>query len=130
MTTSEIKKANKYLQKFVIEHQNNIFFSDKIQQKYVISIARGKEVHFDSNWNYLMTLVEIIEQVYSVREITLQNNYCCFELDNDYRIQDKGFSKLEAIYNCCFRVLKEFWKEEAIPLVQKVIEPFDEEDLM
>jgi hypothetical protein len=130
MTTTEIKTVNNYFQNFVIEYQSDIYFSDKIQQKYVINIAQGKEVHFDSNWNYLMTLVEIIEQVYSVREITLQNNYCCFVLDNDCRIQDKGFTKLDAIYNCCFQVLNEYWKEEATPVVQKFVEPFDEEDLL
>ena len=130
MTITEIKTVNNYFQNFVIANQSDIYFPDKIQQKYVINIAQGKEVHFESNWTYLMALLESIEKIHSIWEIKIANNYCCFELENGIRIQDKGTSKMNAIYNCCFRILNEFWKEEAIPVEQKFVEPFDEEDLL
>lgn len=130
MNTSEIKTVNKYFKKFVIENYNNIYFAKKKQQEYVNNILQRKSIHFESDWNYLMTLVEIIEHMFSVREINIAKNYCCFEFENDIRIQDKGMSKINAIYNCCFQALTELWKEELTPFEQKYVEPFDYVDLL
>ena len=129
MTIDEIKIANTYCQQFIIKNQNYIYFCDKIKQKYVNNILKGNEIHFDSNWNYLMTLVQIIEEVYSVREVRMQTNYCIFEFNNDIRIQDKGMTKMNSIYNCCLRILNERWIVEINTLIESKVEPFDVLDL-
>jgi len=77
-----------------------------------------------------MTLVQVIEHVYSVRAIKVVDNNCYFEFENDIQIQDKGMSKKNSIYNCSFRILCKFWEEDTTLFIQKTPEPFDIEDLL
>ena len=77
-----------------------------------------------------MTLVQVIEPVYSVRAIKVVVNNYYIEFENDIQIQDKGMSKMDAIYNCSFRTLCKFCEEETTLFIQKTLEPFNKKDLL
>ncbi|HET9571652.1 MAG TPA: hypothetical protein VFP20_09630 [Bacteroidales bacterium] len=125
----QIQEMNQYFKRFISKNQNSFFLSEDVHRKNVEKIQKLSDVHFESNWNYLMALVQSIENTYSLTEMRCQNNYCSFEFANNYRIQDKGMTKIEAIYNCCFRTLNELWNEEPSLNLKSYIEPFDEDDL-
>jgi len=125
----QIQEINQYFKRFISKNRNGFFLSEDVHFKNVERIQKLSDVHFESNWNYLMALVQSIEDAYSLTEMRSQNNYCSFEFANHYHIQDKGMTKMDAIYNCCFRTLNELWNEEPSLNLKIHIEPFDEDDL-
>ena len=128
-SSMQIQQVNQYFKRFISNKRNSFFLSEDVHHKNVEKIQKLSDVHFESNWNYLMALVQSIEDAYSLTVMRCQDNYCSFEFANHYRIQDKGMTKMEAIYNCCFRTLSELWNEEPSLNMKSNIEPFDEDDL-
>ena len=125
-TKLEIQKINDYFKTFVLEHRNAVSF-DEILNKNIIKIETTLNVNFHNNWEYLMTLTLIIEKVYNVQSIVTEDNYFRFELTNDERIQDKGSTKIEALFSCCYQVLEKY-NIEKLPYFNRGSEPFDLED--
>lgn len=103
-----------------------------IQATIFKNIHQLDEVPFDSDWNYLMFLVQLIEEQFGFDGFVSESNYFRFQGENSgkyHRIQDKQPTKMEAIYSCCVLAVKEYWKEgNAIPYSQGG-EPFDIYDL-
>lgn len=126
----QIKEINEYFKKFVIEHRYSIRYCsyDTIEEKSIEKIIKRKNTSFHKSWDDLIILMLIIEEVYEIQKITMSKNWCCFEFPNEKREQDKGFTKREALYNCCLRILIENWKAKA-PNVEWLSEPFDSIDL-
>ena len=122
--SKELNEINQYFRKFVSHYKDYIHF-DEITFRIAKQIANTPGAPFDSDWNYLMTLVQLIEVIYCRHGFISQDNYFRFELENNERIQDKGSNKMDAIYSCCHRVLKEYWKDEAAPHLNRGCEPFE-----
>ena len=125
--SKEIYEINQYFHKFVSQHKDYFHFDD-------IAVRIGKQIEnipnvpFDSDWNYLMTLVQLIEEIYCHHGFISDRNYFGFHTETGQNIQDKGDTKMDAIYSCCHKALKEYWKEETAPLFSRGVEPFDEDD--
>lgn len=121
-------EINKYFREFIIEYRNS-FFSDDISKKIIKEIVSNSNVEFDSNWNYLMVLTEIIETVFEIESICIEKNYCRFDFSDDRRVQDKAPNKLGAIFSCCFQTLEENWTSRKAPKFSRGVEPFDLDEL-
>lgn len=121
----EIYVINQYFGKFVLQHIGSF---DEIALKIAKQIENNHNAPFDSDWNYLMTLVQLIENRYCTNGFESADNYFGFHTETCQNIQDKGETKMDAIYSCCHRALKEFWKDEPAPFFPRGCEPFDKED--
>ena len=124
--SKEIYEINQYFHKFVSQHKGYAHF-DELALSIGKQIEKIPNVPFDSDWNYLMTLVQLIENVYCNNGFESRDNYFGFHTENGQNIQDKGETKMDAIYSCCHRALKEYWKEETAPSFSRGVEPFDED---
>lgn len=121
------KIINKYFREFVLRNKDVISFEEH-SYKIIQDIEKRSDTDFHKNWNYLMVLIQIIENLYSVSKIITHDNYVGFEF-TDETIQDKGYTKLEAYYLVCFKTLLKFWVEGKTTEVYLNMEPFDEFDL-
>ena len=124
-SSKEIYEVNKYFGKFVTQNANSF---DDFVLKIVKQIESNPNPPFDSDWNYLMTLVQLIEEMYCRQGFISDRNYFGFHTESGKNIQDKGETKMDAIYSCCHRALKEFWKEDPAPYFPRGCEPFDIDD--
>ena len=121
-----ILKNNQYFKKFMLSHRN--FTDGTISKK---DFKAQVNIPFDTDWNYLMMLVCTIEDHFQVSEFVSSHNYFRFAFENRRNVQDKQPTKFEAIYSCCYEMLREFWKQEKapVPLFSRGGEPFDENDM-
>jgi hypothetical protein len=124
----EINEINKYFREFILENRDS-FFYDEISKQSIKKIESKPDAEFHSNWNFLMLLTEIIESVFNVHGISLESNYCRFEFQNGYRIQDKAMNKFGALYSCCYQTLDEKWTNHKAPEFDRGSEPFDLDEL-
>lgn len=124
-TQEEIKTINSYFKEFVLQH-NDYFFDEQLD-KTIKKIATETETDFSENWENLIAVMQIVERVYDLKSIITENNYCRFEFLNDENIQDKGATKIEALFSCCYQTLKKYWNENA-PYFNRGVEPFDISD--
>lgn len=122
---SEIKEINLYFKKFVSQYDD--FYFDVQLNATIKKINNETETDFSENWENLIALMEIIERIYNVKSIVTENNYFRFEF-HDGNIQDKGVTKIDALYSCCYKTLKKYWSE-TIPNFNRGLEPFDLDDL-
>lgn len=122
------QEINRYFQKFILSSQSYCHI-DEPHTNIRKNIEHLHDVPFNSDWNYLMTLVQIIENKYCRMGFASQDNYFRFELGDYKSIQDKGMTKMDAIYSCCYRTLKEYWKEDIAPPFHGGAEPFDPNEL-
>lgn len=67
---------------------------------------RHEYLHFDSDWNWLMEVVEKIESLDYGFEII--GNYC--KIGNNANIQCSQPTKIQAVYNACITFVK--WYNE------------------
>lgn len=129
-SNNDYQEVNRYLKKFILSNEASSF--DEIQATIFKKIHQLDEVPFNSDWNYLMILVQRIEEQFGFDEFVSESNYFRFQSGNsgEYQsIQDKQPTKMEAIYSCCVLAVKEYWKEgKAIPY-SRGGEPFDINDL-
>jgi hypothetical protein len=67
---------------------------------------------FDSDWNWLMEVVEKIEDLSYSLEINKQeeNDYQCIIVKKDIIVQTFSSKKIEAVYNACLEFIK--WYNE------------------
>lgn len=126
--TKEKREINRYFKIFVTTHISDSYF-DEPESTIMGNIKQLDEIPFDSDWNYLMTLVQLIEDLYAHRGFVSDRNYFRFELGNEEFIQDKGPTKIDAIYSCCLNTLINYWKAENAPPFYLGCEPFDKDDL-
>lgn len=129
LDAKEIKTLNKYFREFVIAHNYSSSWPEDPMNRTVEKIQKHKNIPFHSSWDYLMVVVEIIEQEWRFEKIIIQINWVRLISDEFGTFQDKGSNKIEALYLCCFRVLAELWKDQKPPIVYKSHEPFDDIDL-
>ena len=127
--SKEIKALNNYFREFVLAHNYCSPWSQDSMNRTFEKIQKQKNTPFHSSWDYLMIVVEIIEEEWGFEKIIIQANWVRFISDKFGTFQDKGSSKIEALYLCCFRILTELWKEQKPPFVYKSHEPFDDIDL-
>jgi len=128
--SNKTKEINQYFKKFILSH-TDYFHSDELDTKIRKKLEKLSNVPFDSDWNYLMYLVQLIENMYSpfgVDGFVSKDNYFRFEFGDGERIQDKGITKMDAIYKCCYRALSAYWKGEVSPSFKLGGEPFDLDD--
>lgn len=124
-TKDEIKAVNFHFKKFVLE--KNHYSSDTELNKLIDKISKDNEADFSKNWENIICLTQMIENVYNVKSIVTEDNYFRFEFNNNENIQDKGETKIEALFGCCYKTLKKYWNEKA-PNLNNGIEPFDLEE--
>lgn len=104
-------KINKYFRKFVIKYCNRIGF-DEIPNNIISEIKTNEKIDFISDWNYMTTLIILVEKIFEVNEILTRDNYVRFELAKNIIYQDKGMNKLDAFNNCIYHLLTEEWDEK------------------
>lgn len=124
----KIKNLNKYFKDFVLAHKDS-FYQEEYERNTVENIQKNDDVPFHNNWNYLMIIVQIIEKKWHLEKIETHDNWVRFSLTDSDAFQDKGMTKIEAFYLCCFRILEHMWKEQQPPFDLENHEPFDEFDL-
>lgn len=124
-TQEEIKAVNSYFKEFVLQH-NDYFFDEQLD-KTIKKIAIEKETNFNENWDSLIALMQIIERVYNLKSIITENNYYRFEFHKEENIQDKGATKIEALFSCCYQTLRKYWNKNA-PYFNSGVEPIDIND--
>lgn len=124
-TKEEIKAINSYFKDFVLQHNDSFF--DEVLDKSIKKIETENETDFSENWENLIVLMQIIERVYNLKSIITEKNYYRFEFLNSENIQDKGATKIEALFSCCYQTLKKYWNEKA-PNYNNGVEPFDISD--
>ncbi|MBS1775986.1 MAG: hypothetical protein IPK18_00520 [Sphingobacteriales bacterium] len=124
-TNKEIKAINLYFKEFVLQH--NDYFFDKHLEKTIKKIESETETDFSENWENLIALMQIIERTYNLKAIITENNYYRFEFHNAENIQDKGATKIDALFSCCYQTLRKYWNENA-PYFNRGVEPFDISD--
>jgi len=131
--SNEKQEINRYFQKFILLPQNHCHIENhcNIDEPHANIRKKIEQLHnvpFNSDWNYLMTLVQIIENKFCRMGFVSEDNYCRFEFGDYKSIQDKGMTKMDAMYSCCYRTLKAYWKEEIAPPFHRGAEPFDPAD--
>lgn len=124
-TKEEIKAINSYFKEFVLQH--NDYFFDELLDKIIKKIESEIETDFSENWENLIAVMQIIERVYTLQSIITENNYYRFEFLNSENIQDKGATKIEALFGCCYQTLRKHWNKNA-PYFNRGFEPFDISD--
>ena len=125
-TEEELKAINSYFREFVLLNKNNGYFYGPIEES-LKKIEAEKEIDFNLRWEYLIVLMTIVEKVYDVKSIITERNYFRFEFHNDQNIQDKGETKIDALFSCCYQTLKKYWNVKA-PFFNRGVEPFDSTD--
>lgn len=125
-TKKEITAINSYFKKFLVQHRDE--YSDELFKETVAKIESEGNTDFLKNWNNLMILLETIERIYDVKSIITERNYFRIEFHDNQNVQDKGSTKIEALFGCCYQILEKYWKEKA-PYFNRGFEPFDEIDL-
>lgn len=123
-----IQKINRYFKKFISSNKRSAYFEEP-EATIIKNMEQLDEVPFDSDWNYLMTLVQLIESMYCHHGFISDRNYFRFDIPKDRSVQDKGPTKMEAIYSCCYQALNENWKEGIAPPFNRGGEPFDLYDI-
>lgn len=126
----QIHQLNNYFREFVVAN-TNYFHSDQKSDAFYM-ILKNETIPFNRSWDYLMIVVEIIESKWGEwgrTKIEMHNNVARFELGENKVFQNKGITKLEALYSCCFEALEELWKDKTPPFKYSSHEPFDEIDL-
>ena len=126
MTDKEIIEINSYFKNFLMEHIDG--FSKESSRETVNGIGNQENIDFSKDWNYLILLMETIEHVYDFKSIVTEKNYFRFEFHDGENIQDKGSTKIEALYSCIYQTLRKFWGRNP-PNFNRGVEPFDEIDL-
>ncbi len=127
-SAKEKKEINKYFRDFIITH-NDFFSNVNPEKNTVIKIQKRENIPFHNKWEFLMVLVQLIESKWSLEKIETRDNWVRFSFNNFDGIQDKGMTKIEAFYLCCFKILSRLWKEHKPPFEYENHEPFDEIDL-
>lgn len=125
-TNQELEKINAYFKDFVIENRHCYSF-DTVLEENIKKIIDKTQPTFHKSWDELISLMQIIEEVYEVKSIITERNYYRFEFQNKDRIQDKGSMKIDALFSCCYRTLERYWKIDA-PYFNRGVEPFDLDD--
>lgn len=120
-TKEELNEINSYLKEFILQHKEYSF--DELLNKTVKNIESENEIDFSENWENLIALMQIVERVYNLKSIITESNYYKFEFHNDENIQDKGATKIEALFSCCYQTLKKYWKKD-VPTFNNGVEPF------
>lgn len=113
-------KTNNYLKSYIENlKEDSLNFYETIEE-----IKNDPKPEFQKNWNYLMTLVSVLEKEFRITNIINHENYTRFEFD-DINIQDKAITKIESIYLVCVKTLNKYWKKyEGIEELH-LGEPFD-----
>lgn len=124
-TQEETKAINSYFKEFVLQHSD--YFFDELLDKTIKKIESEIETDFCRNWENLIALMQIIERTYNLKSIITENNYYRFEFHDAENIQDKGATKIDALFSCCYQTLKRYWNENA-PYFNRGVEPFDISD--
>lgn len=111
--TEDIER-NKYFRKFFLQKNKDIGFgSMEVPQTTLCEIKTIENIDFSSNWNYMIALIILIENVFKIEQIITHSNYVRFEFHNSEKsYQDKGSSKIEAFSNCIYHILTEEWDEK------------------
>ena len=125
-TNQELEKINAYFKDFIIEHKGYTSFDTVLEENIKIIEAKSKPT-FHKSFDNLTSLMLIIEKVYNIESIITHRNYYRFEFPNNKRIQDKGSTKMDALFSCCYQTLEKYWKTEA-PYFNRGVEPFDLDD--
>lgn len=128
MTDKEIKITNKYFRDFVLAHKNSNRFSDH-ENLIIENIVKETYIPFNQSWDYLMILVQLIEEKWRLELIETKYNWVRFTINEFSGFQDKGSNKFMALYSCCYITLSNLWKEQKPPFKYHFNEPFDEIDL-
>ncbi len=128
LNAKEKKALNKYFRDFVLAHKDCLYQED-YEKKTLIKIQKREYIPFDKSWEYLMVVVQMIENKWNLEKIETNRNWVCFTIDNYDGFGDKGMNKLEAFYLCCFKTLENLWKGQKPPFNYENHEPFDEFDL-
>jgi len=124
---AEMENINVFLKKILIESEDDYFLTDK--QKIIFTkLKQDKKANFNSDWNYLMLLINYLEQKYQISKIEISTNYCRFEFGDELAEQDKGMELIDAVFSVCYKTIERFSKDET-PKFSRGVEPFDEIDL-
>ncbi|GHB48382.1 hypothetical protein [Mongoliitalea lutea] len=104
----QINKVNAYFYAFILSKgKGDRLIFEGLQEPISFNVVPD----FFENWDNMMTLVECIEDSFSVTAIVTRLNYVKFEFENGDLIQDKGSDKLEAFFGCCYQVLTKNWSK-------------------
>jgi len=80
--------------------------NDEDKQDYLNDIVK-----FDSDWNWLMSVVEKIENYNdSATLFIIEDERCHVNTQNGFEIDSVGHTKIEAVYNACVEFVK--WYNE------------------
>ena len=121
-----INKLNWYLTEYVSEKNSQ---NTSIKDIFDKPLQEGEIINFHSDWNHLMSLLEIIEANNPIENTICDRNYFKIQAtSDDASIQDKGINKLEAIFKVCVQFLSANWRKA--PIDTRSIEPFDKDDLL
>lgn len=124
MTT---KEKNKLLAEFLELKPINVFGRYSISKNHIHVNCETEEeafesfcksAKFDTDWNWLMEVVEKIENLNEYISIYLYPQGCTiskckeFEGDKDYfDISIDGDSKIEAVYNACVEFIQWYYRQ-------------------
>lgn len=93
-------ETNKLIADFMGKEWHKSFFSDV----FIISPS-NITYKFDTDWNWLMEVVEKIESIgYSVEIV---NNECYIHNQNDFDMGFIGTTKIESTYDACVKFIKQ-----------------------
>lgn len=83
------------------------FINDWFDNKGTFNGQRNEKLLFDTDWNWLMEVVEKIESLESAFSI---DGNKCYVLSNDFCNAQKEVTKIKSVYKVCLEFIK--WHNE------------------
>jgi hypothetical protein len=97
MTQQEIQERNKQIALMLGWYEENNTW--KVLENFrggFIAVNKGSDLKFNSDWNWLMEAVELIEKIYNNQPIYFGHNDCV--IFSPKTIKSKGKDKKEAVF--------------------------------
>ena len=81
----------------------------KPRDKHLVSGAFVEDLQYHSDWNWLMEVVEKIENYNdSATLFIIEDERCHVNTQNGFEIDSVGHTKIEAVYNACLGFVKHY----------------------
>lgn len=117
MNTTENNKLISEFMGFKLQNNpNERFYKNYFTQANGVWGNRIEILHFDSDWNWLMQVVEKIESLHETNNVLIGTNITYVQIHNKVRNEQETFKgvsniKIEAVYNACVTFIEWYNKQ-------------------
>jgi len=106
-----MREENKLIAEFMgfklQDNPNERFYNQYFTESNGTWGNRIEIMHFDSSWDWLMLVVEKIEQTNNgCTLVIIEDERCYIDNQNGFEIDSVGHTKIEAVYNAVIKFIK------------------------